>query len=553
MARQDIHGFVQNLCRRLSVRGGIGASDAELLDRWVVNQDEAAFELLLRRHGPLVLGVCRRLLHHPQDVEDAFQAVFLLLIRKAASIRQRQSLGSWLYKVAYRVALRARADRQKTAVAPAADLEALAAAPDDELLWRDLRPVLDDEVQRLPEKYRAAFVLCHLQGLTNQQAADTLGCPLGTVLSRLSWARQRLRLRLARRGLAVSAVGLATVLSDSAASATVVPALIQSTLVASEHFAVGTAATAGAAPSVLLAEGVLKTMFTNKLILPTVAVLGLLALGAVATFHLAQAAPPPRATPAAPTPARAKTPAKTKEVIRSITSSLNGRILVLGTEIDPKTLPAKQKEQLLQSGNLRTVKVAFLATEASKEDQAKRVPVFTVKGDKRLWRRWTEDDNPEPGRLRIIHQESTFLLLREGSRVREGQLVGLIDASLMVAELGIKIAKLNASDAERRVSKKTKEEYRKQYDRLINSARHGSVPAAQLMTARLGWERFIEEEKAKLQSVNVAREVLKQAQVMLRFRELRTPYSGTVKDVVKCKGEAVKDGEVVLHLRVAGR
>ena len=550
MARQDIHGFVQNLCRRLSVRGGVGASDAELLDRWVVNRDEAAFELLLRRHGPLVLSVCRRLLHHPQDVEDAFQAAFLLLVRKAASIRRRQALASWLYKVAYRVALRARADRQKTAVATAADLEALAATSDDELLWRDLRPVLDDEVQRLPEKYRAAFVLCHLQGLTNQEAADTLGCPLGTVLSRLSWARQRLRVRLARRGLAISAVGLATVLADNAASAAIAPALIQSTLVSSERFA--TCAAAGTAPSVLLAEGVLKTMFASKLILSAAAFLGLLVLGAVSAVHRTQAAAaPPRATPGAPVPARAKIPAEPKEVIRSISSRLNGRILVLGTEIDPKTLTAKQRERLLQSGNLLTVTVAFLATEASKEDQAKRVPVFTVKGDKRLWRRWTEADNTEPGQLRVIHQESTFLRLQRGSRVREGQLLGLIDASLAVAELEIKIAKLNASDADRRVSTKTKEEYRKKYDRLLNLARR--VSAEDLGAGRLGWERYIEEEKAKIQSVNVAREELKQAGVMLRFRELRAPCSGTVKDIVKHKGEAVKDGEVVLHLRVAGR
>src|SRR5260370_37838677 len=112
MAREDLHGFVQNLCRRLGSHGGAGASDAELLDGWVAARDEAAFELLLRRHAPLVLGLCRRLLHRPQDVEDAFQAVFLLLVRKAASIRRGQAVGSWLYKVAYRVALRARAGQE---------------------------------------------------------------------------------------------------------------------------------------------------------------------------------------------------------------------------------------------------------------------------------------------------------------------------------------------------------------------------------------------------------------------------------------------------------
>src|SRR5262249_19018657 len=147
MGRGDLHAFVHGLCRRLQPDGS-GPSDGELLGRWLACRDEAAFELLLRRHGPLVLGVCRRLLHHPQDVEDAFQAAFLLLVRKAGSIRRREAVASWLYKVAYRVCLRARGARRADGSASA--LEALPAPADDAPLWRDLRPVLDEEVNALP-------------------------------------------------------------------------------------------------------------------------------------------------------------------------------------------------------------------------------------------------------------------------------------------------------------------------------------------------------------------------------------------------------------------
>src|SRR5207248_1901119 len=205
------------LCQRLSDSGGV--PDTELLGRWITGSDEAAFELLMRRHAPLVLGVCRRVLDDPRDVEDAFQATFLLLLRKATAIRKSASLGSWLYKVAYRVALRARAERARAGPSTSAGLENVYARPDEDLLWRDLRPVLDEEVRGLPEKYRTPFILCHLQGKTNQEAADVMGCPLGTILSRLSWARERLRNRLTRRGLAVPTAVLVTALSRNACPA----------------------------------------------------------------------------------------------------------------------------------------------------------------------------------------------------------------------------------------------------------------------------------------------------------------------------------------------
>src|SRR5262249_27726737 len=161
--------------------------------------DEAAFEVLLWRHGPMILGVCRRVLDHDADVEDAFQATFLLLVRKAASIQRGASVAAWLYQTAYRVALRARQRSRKRTVTGRSQL--VTSDPAEEVLWRDVRPVLDDEINRLPEKYRVPFIRCYLEGCTNEEAAVEMGCPVGTIHSRLSWARERLRSRLTRRGL----------------------------------------------------------------------------------------------------------------------------------------------------------------------------------------------------------------------------------------------------------------------------------------------------------------------------------------------------------------
>src|SRR5262249_6452350 len=149
-----------------------GVTDAELLRRFLSERDEASFELLLWRHGPMVLGVCRRVLGDAHDAEDAFQATFLVLARKGASIGQRESVSGWLYTVAHRVALRARARAANRArrERPLGDLAVPEAgcAPAELIAWRELRPLLYAEVERLPDKYRAPFVLCYLEGKTNE-------------------------------------------------------------------------------------------------------------------------------------------------------------------------------------------------------------------------------------------------------------------------------------------------------------------------------------------------------------------------------------------------
>lgn len=194
-------------------------TDSQLLRRFAVHRDAAAFAELVNRHGPLVWGVCRRQLPQFADAEDAFQATFLVLVRKAGTIRRPKRLGNWLYGVACRIAAKARVAAATRAAREQVAAREPAVEPVDEVLWRDVRTLLDEEVQRLPDRYRAAFVLCYLEGLTNQEAARRLGCPEGTIVSRLAWARRRLHSRLVQRGLTLSLVALESVLLQSNAVA----------------------------------------------------------------------------------------------------------------------------------------------------------------------------------------------------------------------------------------------------------------------------------------------------------------------------------------------
>jgi RND family efflux transporter MFP subunit len=204
-------------------------ADERLLHRFARQRDQAAFAALVARHGPMVLGVCGRLLRDPNDVEDAFQATFLVLARKAQSLASPHLLAPWLYGVARRTALEAklRAARRRAKEQPIVD----AAIPDPaaQAAWADVRPVLDEEIAGLPERYRVPFVMCYLEGRTNGETARLIGCPEGTVASRLSWARQRLRARLTRRGVTLSAGVLAALLCGKTV---VAPALAQCTTLA---------------------------------------------------------------------------------------------------------------------------------------------------------------------------------------------------------------------------------------------------------------------------------------------------------------------------------
>jgi RNA polymerase sigma factor (sigma-70 family) len=265
------------------------ATDAQLLTRFLARRDHEAFELLVWRHERLVLSACRRILGDLHDAEDAFQATFLTLVRKAATIGRGQALASWLYRVACRIALRARAglavragrERQGT------DLAGLTAADDAARERRELGPVLDEEIGRLPEKYRAAVVLCYLEGRTYGEAARVLGCPVGTVSTRLTHARELLRARLTRRGVGLGAGALAAILCECAASAAVPAALVSATVEAAARVAAGQAAAAVVSPRVAaLTEGALRAMWITKLKIAATLLLAVGVLGGAVTLSL---------------------------------------------------------------------------------------------------------------------------------------------------------------------------------------------------------------------------------------------------------------------------
>jgi RNA polymerase sigma factor (sigma-70 family) len=264
-------------------------TDDQLVARFVTRRDEAAFETLVRRHAPMVLGVCRRVLSNPQDAEDAFQATFLVLVRKASAIRQRELLGNWLYGVAYRTAKDARAaairrQARERQVSPMPEPEAREEAG----VGRDLRPILDQELNLLPDKYRVPVVLCDLEGRTFRDVARQLGIPVGTLSGRLTTARGMLAKRLARHGLALSTGALATALAQGAASASVPSPLVASTVEAVLASGVGHGtAVLPSANVAALAQGVMKVMLLRSLktVLALLVTAGLVIVAATVIVH----------------------------------------------------------------------------------------------------------------------------------------------------------------------------------------------------------------------------------------------------------------------------
>jgi RNA polymerase sigma factor (sigma-70 family) len=255
-----MHSVIRRL-RTVALLGEGGPSDDQLLERFLTERDEAAFEVLVRRHGPMVLGVTRRVLGNTHDAEDVFQATFLILVRKAAALRSRELVGNWLFGVAYRTARRARAmsarrqQKERAAVRPSNE-----STESDELLSQ-----LDREIERLPDRYRVPVVLCELEGRTRKDVARQLNLPEGTLSSRLATARKLLARRLARYG------GLA---SENLATAAVPQALLLSTL----NAATGPKA-AASANVIALVEGMVRLMFLTKLRIAGCAVLAFAMLG----------------------------------------------------------------------------------------------------------------------------------------------------------------------------------------------------------------------------------------------------------------------------------
>jgi RNA polymerase sigma factor (sigma-70 family) len=275
MAKQSLTGVLQHLRKVAAVHTSRELSDRDLLERFVGKRDEAAFIVLFERHGPMVLGVCRRALPAFHDAEDACQAVFLVLARKAASVRKRTSLSSWLHGVACRVAAnlkreqaRRRAREQRVDAPASRD-------PAAEISWQEARTILDEELHRLPESCRAPIVLCYLECLTRDEAARRLGLSLTTLHGRLERARDLLRERLTKRGLTLSTAITAAALGETAAQGALAPTFVISATKIAMLFAAREPVTESLIATNVLAltQEVLTTMFTTKLKLGAAAVL----------------------------------------------------------------------------------------------------------------------------------------------------------------------------------------------------------------------------------------------------------------------------------------
>jgi RNA polymerase sigma factor (sigma-70 family) len=296
MATGQTSELIQHVRRAVLLRDGTGLTDGQLLADYLNRRDEAALAALVRRHAPLVWGVCRRILRNYHDAEDAFQATFLVFVRKAASITSRDLLANWLYGVAHQTALNVR----KTGAKRMARDRQVAEVPESEAvpqeLWHELRSLLDQELSRLPDKYRVLIVLCDLEGATRKDAARQLGVPEGTVAGRLARARALLARRLARHGAVLSGGLLAVLLAQNGASAGVPSSVVSSTIRAATLLTAGPGAAAGVVSThvAALTEGVLNTMLLTKFKAATVVLLAvaLLATGAGWLTHQALAERP---------------------------------------------------------------------------------------------------------------------------------------------------------------------------------------------------------------------------------------------------------------------
>jgi RND family efflux transporter MFP subunit len=430
VARRDIN-LILNQIRKIAEETGV--SDAELLGRFIATRDEAAFELLVRRHADLVSGVCRRVLRDFHDAEDAMQATFLALARQASRIRNHESLTSWLYRVAFRAALIIRAKRIKHeakthSLAAAGEIVARVSHAGEES--RDSQALLDHEVNRLPERFRSPIVLCYLEGKTVDEAALLLGAPRGTVASRLARGRKRLHDRLNRRGVELGA-GLA------ALSRAQIPPEAVSTILAVARKA-ASAADGVISPKVLaITEEVLRAMFFQKLKTATVAIVvlaGILLVGGGWAFRSAafgQADDPPPAAEQNPPAKPVATVQAGKEKPADPPSALPLAIVIhpIKVEQTPSAgfvgrLEPLQTVQIRAQDSGRLEKVCYQAgAEVKKGDvlfeidsPTYRTAVRKAEADMSAALAQEKQSNAEIARFRAVDQEGPALTANERAR-----------------------------------------------------------------------------------------------------------------------------------------
>jgi len=297
MASAQLGTVLRHLQGVITAKVSDDASDAELLERFIASHKEMAFQALLARHGRMVLQVCHRTGGNEHDAEDVFQATFLLLARKARSIRKRESVASWLHGVARRLALAAKGKQERRRACERRAINMRTNSKQPREAWRDLQTTLDAALREVPETYRAPLLLCYLEGKTQEEAARQLGCPLGTIRSRIARGRSRLRKMLERRGLCLSATALSSALLVSSVSSAAIPStMIHATARAALAYAKGTAASAlvSVQAASLLEKGLQAVAIAKvKLASGIILLIGALSLGAGALAPLMLASPPP--------------------------------------------------------------------------------------------------------------------------------------------------------------------------------------------------------------------------------------------------------------------
>jgi RNA polymerase sigma-70 factor (ECF subfamily) len=388
-------GQPNSVLRVALLRACAELTDGDLLEGYLSKRDEASFEALLHRHGPMVLGVCRRVLHNEADAQDAFQATFLVFLRKAATILPRALVGNWLHGVAYKTALKAQAmNRQRRAkerearanVRPAAGQEAL----------QDRLEVLDEALSRLPVKYRSAIVLCDLEGKTIKEAAKQLSCPLGTVAGRLASARALLAKRLTRYGLSLTAVAVARGLAEGAVSHHIPKPLLAATLKAAATLAAGQEiANVMSAKIVALTERVVKAMLVAKLKTLATVVLVLTVSGGAAVFcrYPTLKAEPGKAPATPPAVVAAGVVAAGDEKPKSDKELIQGTWIAVSGEQDGKEIPQERlKDKLIFTEDKVTLERA---------------------GDERREGTYTIDPEKKPKELDLTYGGKTYMGIYE--------------------------------------------------------------------------------------------------------------------------------------------
>lgn len=482
MSTHRLDTGLRQVRRLLTDRHIRGLSDADLLGRFCETGDEAAFEVLVWRHGPMVLRHCRRLLRHTQDAEDAFQATFFTLARKANSIRRADQLNSWLYRVAYRIALEARtraARRDKHERPGLAD----AAAPSDDTACEELCLALDQEIDGLPEKYRLPVLLCYLQGCTVTEAARQLMCPQGTVMTRPAWARKRLQTRLTRRGLTLTG-GLAAAALAGETLAAVPEALTQTTIVT----ALSETAGAASASAAILAQGVMKAMLWTKVKMATVALAAVVVVSVGGLFGYRTVLAQQTQDHARPNGLAVQPPHPRLDDEKRVQDDLKrGQLQFRLTEVERQIKVLDQQK-------------SQLAKERA-ELQAKLRQSLLVAPPAPVNRRLIELATPMEGIMAAIGQS-----WKSGDHVKEGQLLARVDDRPARAEFTIKKAQVEARKAEVRAAELTRDEAKHRYERRLASVKLGAgqITEEDVRGAKLTWERMAAEVVSKKAEVRVS-------------------------------------------------